>query len=163
MQKSTVAWAVTASKGVILAGVLASIVFAQAGDTVPWKSVSAGQLTPTADPPGFAITEVGVSTHVGKFTQIGTPTWINPNDHGQGAVTWIVKTAASGDQLFAYVAAISMEDFPVVEATIVIYDGTGRFKGATGSYVAKLTIDPATFTFTSTSTGTISTVGSRKP
>ena len=55
-----------------------------------------------------------------------------------------------------------MKDFPVVYATIVIYDGTGRFKGAKGSYIATLTIDPATYTFTSTSTGTISTVGSNK-
>jgi hypothetical protein len=122
---------------------------------VPWKGKSTGRLTPLPpDGQRFDVAEWGTATHVGNFTETGT---FNPAN----GITWIVITAANGDKLFGYVAD-EWGTLPVIQVSIVIYDGTDRFKGATGSYVGTLTVDMKTLTFTATSTGTISTVGANK-
>ncbi len=116
---------------------------------VPWKGKSKGQLTPDMTGAGlaYAIAEAGNATHVGNFTEVGTP------DPTTG-VTWITITAANNDELYGVVVGTS-GSLPVVEYNIVIFDGTGHFQGAQGSYVETLTIDPATLEFTATSAGTI--------
>jgi hypothetical protein len=73
-------------------------------------------------------------------------------------------TAANRDELYGMVVGLSGNT-----VYLLIFDGTGRFKGATGKISATLTIDPIpvnldplTLAYTATATGTISTVGSNK-
>jgi hypothetical protein len=137
--------------------VLAGALLAQAGDMVPYHSTVTGQAV--VDPPSGAILsieEAGIGTHIGKFTLSGAA--------DADGVIWFTVTAANGDTLFGAVVGGSGN---TVE--LAIMDGTGRFKGATGSITATLTIDPnpvsldpLTLAYTATTTGTISTVGSNK-
>ncbi len=63
-----------AAVGFFLAGALLSVVLAQAGETVPWKGTRSGHLIPTDfGYPFFAVAEAGEVTHVGKFSETGTP------------------------------------------------------------------------------------------
>jgi hypothetical protein len=116
---------------------------------VPFKAACAGDLIPGKDG-GFAVKEAGVATHLGKYTETIT---FPPEGTG------IVKIkAANGDMLFGSAFVISG-----TEVAVVIEDGTGRFKGAKGSYIAILTWIDATYTaYTATATGNISTVGWNK-
>jgi hypothetical protein len=117
---------------------------------VPWKGESAGRLQPVAASTGsaYAIAEGGNATHVGKFTAASTP------DPATG-VTWITITAANGDEVYGVITKVS-GNWPALSFKVVIFDGTGHFKGANGSYVETLTIDPTTGAFTAVSAGTIS-------
>lgn len=123
---------------------------ATAGKVVPWKGISIGRLTPDTTGAGLAYTvaEAGVATHVGIFTEVATP------DPTTG-VTWITITAENKDQLYGVVVGTS-GSLPVVKYNIVIFDGTGWFKGAQGSYVETLKINPKTLEFIAESAGTIS-------
>jgi hypothetical protein len=120
---------------------------ANAGKVVPWKGKSTGQLTFAGL--AYGIDEAGNAAHLGKFTEIGTPDSVT-------GVTWITITAANNDELHGVVVNES-GSLPELEFNVVIYNGTGRFEGAQGSYVETLTIDPATGAFTATSAGTIAT------
>ncbi len=139
-----------------LVGLLASAVFAQAGDTVPWKGVTSGitSLIPWAD--GTVVVEAGSSAHLGEFTEIG---W----EDGR-----IEITAANGDKLLGFSEILDISpDYTLAHVRITFTGGTGRFDNAKGGYIGTLQltlIDASTFTFafTGTSTGTISTVGSNK-
>jgi hypothetical protein len=119
-------------------------------DTAPWKGKSSGKLKTVQAGGGSAylFSETGTATCVGKFTEIGTP------DASTGT-TWITITAANKDKLYGVVVG-SSGSLPVLNYKIVIYGGTGQFKGARGSFVETLTIDPKTGAFTATSAGTIS-------
>jgi hypothetical protein len=142
----------------MLAGVLAGALLAQAKDMVPYHSTVCGQAV--VDPSSgdiLSIEETGTGTHLGNFTLTGAI------DEESGYFLFTV-TAANGDNLFGAVVGGSGN---TVE--LAILDGTGRFKGATGSITATLTIDPnpvsldpLTLAYTATTTGTISTVGSNK-
>jgi len=136
--------------GFLLAGILATLVVVQAKDTVPFKARCAGQLFFTDS--GVALEETGVASHTGAYRETGTPV---------DGVTWLELEAANGDCLHSVVVDVAGE-LPYLEVTILIINGTGRFEGATGSYIASLTINPLTLAYTATATGTISTVGSNK-
>ena len=144
--------------GLIAAGVLASVLLAQAKDTVPYHSTVNGQAVVNPETgANLSIEEVGVGTHLGRFTLSGAA--------DTDGVIWFTVTAANGDKLFGAVVGAS----PSGDTYLHIYDGTGRFKGATGDINATLTIDPnpasinpVTLPYTATTTGTISTVGSSK-
>ena len=115
-----------AALGMILAGVFAGLAAAQAGDTVPWKSTSIGQVTITES--GFVITEAGHAAHLGALTK-------------QSDLITAQYTAANGDTLEAVITGV-VDNFPVMGIQVVFVDGTGRFDGATGGYVATYLIDP---------------------
>lgn len=122
---------------------------AQGGDTVPYKSKTSGHLTFT--PGGFKIQETGIGTHLGKFTLIG--------ETDQNGDVWIALTAASGDQVFC-VSVDAAEDLSWVE--LEIYDGTGRFEGATGHIAAIVAMDWSTMDYAVVASGSITTVGSNQ-
>jgi hypothetical protein len=146
--------------GLIASGVLASVLITQAGDMVPYHSKTIGQMTMIYMPDGstavVAIEETGIGTHIGKFALSGA------FDLDSG-IFWFTATAANGDNLFGYVDGGSGN---TVE--LAIYDGTGRFKGATGHITATMTIantvnlNPLILAYTGTATGEISTVGASK-
>ena len=120
---------------------------------VPWKGNSAGEVQYTFDEQGNFISatveEAGFATHVGKFTS--RITFLAEERTGDLEIT-----AANGDMLVGYMAMLSDTAF-----VVAIEGGTGRFEGATGSYLGTLAwLDD--FTFTSEAEGTISTVGSNK-
>lgn len=116
---------------------------------VPFKAACKGQLTPKQDG-GFVIEEGGVATHLGNYTQT-----ITFPAEGPGVVK---LKAANGDMLLGSAFVLSY-----TEVAVVIEDGTGRFKGAKGSYFATVTwTDETNWTYTSTATGSISTVGWNK-
>ena len=148
-----------ANLSLIIAVVLLGSVSALGKDLVPWKGKTVGQLIPT--PLGFAVEEAGVATHVGRFTETATPTLVEV-DGATTVVTLIEITAANNDKLFGHVANLEASGFPVIYVEIVIDGGTGRFEGATGSYDGILVIDPVTLTFSGSSEGFISSVGSNK-
>lgn len=114
---------------------------------VPWNATSTGQVIPGQDG-SFTVKEAGFAAHLGNYTETVTFT-----PEGIGIVE---ITAANKDKLFG-----SLFFFSDTEVAVAIENGTGRFKGAKGSYIATLTwIDD--LSFTATATGSISTVGSNK-
>ena len=145
--------------GLIAAGVLTGMLVAEAKDTVPYHSVISGQAVINPDTGAILSTEeAGIGTHIGKFTLSGVA--------DADGVIWFTVTAANGDKLFGVVVGASPSG---EEIYLLIYDGTGRFEGATGDITASITIDPnpvslnpVTLAYKGTGTGTISTVGSNK-
>jgi hypothetical protein len=142
--------------GLIAAGVLAGALLTQAGDRVPYHSKTIGQMV--VDPASgniLSIEEVGVGTHIGKFTLTGA---------SEGGLFLMTAIAANGDNLFLVVVGLNGN---TVEMRIL--GGTGRFKGATGHITGTTTMDPTPVSldplilaYTATTTGEISTVGSNK-
>lgn len=123
-----------------------------ANKLVPWKGTGTGELVFETDAVGNVISvtvhETGVATHTGKYTET---VWLT------SATTGVVEVrAANGDKLFGTLLHLSPT---AVQVTIT--DGTGRFKGAKGRYVATLTMTGPT-SFVATSTGSISSVGLSK-
>ena len=131
---------------------------AQAPHEVPFKGSLSGTVAVTpVDPPFFnvVITASGEATHLGRFSLV-VPHLVNfATAVGEGDFNF---TAANGDVLTAHftgTADTSTPIFTIVEhATIT--GGTGRFAGATGSFTARRSYDPAAQTTTGTIDGTIS-------
>jgi hypothetical protein len=123
---------------------------ASAGEPVPFKGQSAGQITTTGFDPVQGIVSThevgeGEATHLGRFTVVGdvsvyvfTPTGI--------AIGNFTFTAANGDKVFAILSAHAGADPLHGEGTITIVSGTGRFQGVTGSFQVLTTfaVDPST-------------------
>jgi hypothetical protein len=104
----------------------------------------------------LSIEEVGIGSHVGKFTLFG--------ESDSGGVLSFTVTAASGDQFYGRVVGGTGN---TVE--LALEGGTGRFLGLSGNVTATLTVDPIpvsldplTMAYTATAVGEISTVGSSK-
>jgi hypothetical protein len=117
---------------------------------VPWTSTSTGQITFTS-PTTATVLEVGSAAHLGDYTAAMT---LNVSE----TVTGMVElTADNGDRLFGLLYGVSMEPTRI---RVVIVNGTGRFEGATGSYLETLTWSEYLSSFTATATGSISRVGS---
>ena len=145
-------WGISALIG---AGLLLGTLLVQGGDTVPYCGKVVGQIT-YLDNGGLMLQETGIGTHLGNFTVAG--------ETDENGILWFTITCASEDELYGVVAGQSGN---TVE--LLIYDGTGRFKGASGSITATLTFDPEPVSYnpliigyTAIGTGTISTVGSSK-
>ena len=138
------------SKRLITIGVLAVCAVAstniRAAELVPFKGTWTG-LTLSADPTNFPIISI-VSAGGGTVSHLGEATMISPHTTdvftGDTAGDQIF-TAANGDTLTAFCAG-----FPAFQpdGTVVgslecdITAGTGRFEGATGSYVFFLVATP---------------------
>ncbi|HVV73317.1 MAG TPA: hypothetical protein VHI52_17730, partial [Verrucomicrobiae bacterium] len=118
---------------------------------VPWALTSSGQASFETDG-SLVVTEAGTSSHLGKYTSKAV---FHPDLTGLGLGN-VVITAANGDQLLGlmYVS----DDYTYV--VVGIDDGTGRFKGAAGDYLGLLTWTD--MSFSSTGSGSLSTVGSNK-
>jgi hypothetical protein len=121
---------------------------------VPWKAASTGTVTYNYDSSGnfmsVTVVETGVDTHLGKYTESAT---LSPL--GWGLAGNVEITAANGDQLFGL-----MSDLPT-QVGVTITDGTGRFKGAKGSYIETLDWTGDT-SFDVSGEGSVSSVGSNK-
>jgi hypothetical protein len=141
------------------AAALLATFFVQGGQMVPYRSKTVGQVTTYFNDAG-AVTKVllqesGIGTHLGNFTVAG-------KTHEDGYLYFTI-TCASKDELYGVVVG---QDGNTIY--LQIYDGTGRFRGASGSITATLTYDPPvglnpqTIGYTAIGTGSISTVGSNK-
>ena len=109
----------------------------------------------------------GEATHVGHYTLTGI-TVINVLS--ASATGTLALTAANGDQLFLSLTGHALQPFSLKETTAnyTVTGGTGRFEGATGSWVADSHFEFAVNAGISPNPyeaeieGTISTVGSNK-
>jgi hypothetical protein len=144
--------------GLIAVAVLAGALLTHAGDMVPYHSKTIGHMQMLPDGSGpVAVEETGIGAHIGSFTLTGAI------DVTSGYFLFTV-TVANGDNMFGAIVGGSGN---TVE--LAIFDGTGRFKGATGHITATTTVDPnpvsldpLILAYTATTTGEISTVGSSK-
>ena len=111
-----------------------------AAQQVPFGGTLRGSftLTPIAGTTNALVvaTGMGEATQLGRF-QFHFPLTVNAMQEGSGTYTF---TAANGDRVFAVVAAKS-ELLPNglrrVAESAIIKGGTGRFAGATGSYLSE--------------------------
>jgi hypothetical protein len=121
---------------------------------VPWKAASTGTVAYNFDTSGnlisLTVMEKGVDTHLGKYNEIATLSPISWGFEGRVEIT-----AANGDKLVG-----TMSDLPT-QLGVTIEDGTGRFKGAKGSYLETLTWT-SDMSFNVSAQGRISNVGSGK-
>ena len=99
----------------------------------------------------------GVATRLGRFT-LDVPHVVNPATSQAAGLYKFV--AANGDRLTAQFTGqgtfIPGTDFLFIEETATITGGTGRFAGATGSFVVQRLFDTAEGTTFGFFDGTIS-------
>ena len=145
-------------------GVLTLLVFAApvaARDQVPFKGSLDGVATVTPRTPPFVFVNIegeGHATQLGHF-EVSIPHVTN-RSNGTAVGTYEF-TAANGDTLTAdFTSQVTPTDVPgvvSVAVTATITGGTGRFDGATGSFVGERLVDMAHGTVTESFKGTIST------
>src|SRR5262245_30290186 len=157
------AFAFAASAYLALAGQAA------AGEQVPFKGSLAGTvtITPIIGDPVFdvhvEIEGAGNATHLGDFS-LSIPHDVDrrtPPSPGI-AVGEYLFTAANGDELYAEFtgeATLIAPGFLSIVETATITGGTGRFAGATGSFVCERLFDIAAGTTVGSFDGTISRPG----
>jgi hypothetical protein len=118
---------------------------AAAGEQVPFKGSLEGVVTITPLAPPFVsvlVEATGEATHLGKFT-LEIPHVVNrANSTAIGSYQF---TAANGDTVFAdFTGQATPTTTPGVlhiEETATITGGTGRFRGATGSFTVERWFD----------------------
>ena len=130
-----------------------------AGEEVTFKGHLEAVETHTPLAPPFVMIDVdatGKASHLGKFTLDIAATL---NFVTKTAVGTYEFTAANGDTLTADFTGKSMPSatpgFISIVETATITGGTGRFAGATGSFVCERLLDAATLTSTGSFKGTI--------
>jgi hypothetical protein len=157
-RRSAVALAVVAVLG--FAGPVA------AGEQVPFRGSLEGDVERTfipGDPPRVFVQVEGSghATQLGQFT-FTAPHYVSPAT--RTAVGSYQFTAANGDTLTAdftgQATPVEGTTLLYIEETAVITGGTGRFAGATGSFVVERLYDTATDTTLGSFEGTISSPGS---
>jgi hypothetical protein len=133
---------------------------ADADDLVPFKGkldgvVSHYSVDPVTD--SVLVNATGNATHLGKFT-VSIPHLVNLPT--RAAVGRYEFTAANGDTLIAEFTGqaqpTSTPGVIYIVETATITGGTGRFTGATGSFVAERYFDRIQGTTTGSFNGTIS-------
>jgi hypothetical protein len=132
---------------------------------VPFKGRLEGAFTVTFDPPPSPFFSVllegtGNATLLGRFT-VEAPHRVNSATGN--AIGSFAFRAANGDMLTADFTGASSPTptpgvFAVVE-TATITGGTGRFAGATGSFIVERLVDLGTLSTTGSFEGTISSPG----
>jgi hypothetical protein len=131
----------------------------RAGDQVPFKGSFEGTVTRSLPPPPVEVNveAAGTATHLGKFT-LEIPHLVTP-PVGVGFYHFV---AANGDTVDAEFTGLSTMVAPgllyIVE-TATITGGTGRFAGASGSFVSERLYDIAAGTTVGYFEGTISRPG----
>ena len=136
------------------------------GKQVPFRGRLEGIATATPLAPPFVAVKLEGS---GNATQLGNFTVSIPHlaDRSNGTSVGTYEfTAANGDTLTAdFTGLASPSGVPgvvhIVE-TATITGGTGRFAGATGSFIGERLVDMIAGTITESFEGTISSVGESK-
>jgi hypothetical protein len=133
---------------------------AAAGEPVPFKGSLEGDVTVSPLTPPFVQVDVdatGNATQLGEFA-LAIPHKVNRAD--RTAVGTYEFTAANGDMLFAdFTGTATPTAIPgvlYIEETATITGGTGRFAGATGSFVCERLYDTIAGTTIGSFEGTIS-------
>jgi hypothetical protein len=132
---------------------------AAAGEQVPFKGSLEGTVTRSLPPPPISVLVEadGNATQLGRFT-VEIPHLVVP-PNGAGFYHFV---AANGDTLtaeFTGVSAPAAPGFLYIVETATITGGTGRFAGATGSFVCERLYDIAAGTTIGYFDGTISRPG----
>ena len=133
-----------------------------AGQPIPFKGTLDGVVThaPVDDQTDFVLVEAtGTATQLGQFA-VSAPHFVNTQARtAEGAFDF---TAASGDTLTAeFTGQASPTPTPgviLIVETATITGGTGRFAGASGSFVVERLYDRIAGTTTGYFKGTISSV-----
>lgn len=149
-----------------LLAVLSLAAPARAGDRIPFRGRLDGVVTHTAVSPtvdSVLVEAGGNANHLGRFT-LTIPHLVNRAT--MTAAGSYEFTAANGDTLFAeFTGQATPTATPgvlyIVE-TATITGGTGRFAGATGSFIAERLYDRIAGTTTGSFEGAISSPGSGK-
>ena len=132
---------------------------ASAGEQVPFKGSLEGTVTRSLPPPPISVLVegAGTATQLGRFTVDIPHEVVPPNASG-----FYHFVAANGDTLTAEFTGVSAPVAPgflhIVE-TATITGGTGRFAGASGSFVCERLYDIAAGTTIGSFDGTISAPG----
>lgn len=140
---------------------------AAAGDQVPFKGNLDGIVTHTPIDPLHDQVDVeatGNATQLGEF-MLDIPHVVN---HANGtAIGSYVFTAANGDILFGdFTGQATPTAIPgvlYIEETVTITGGTGRFAGASGSFLCERLFDRIAGTTIGSFEGTISSPGASNP
>jgi hypothetical protein len=140
---------------------------AAAGKQVPFKGSLEGVVTRTPIDPVFdsvLVDAAGSATQLGQFA-LDIPHVVN---HTNGtAVGTYEFTAANGDTLLAVFSGqatpTATPGVLYIVETATIVGGTGRFAGATGSFVCERLFDRIAGTTTGSFAGTISSPGAGSP
>ncbi|HEV3079096.1 MAG TPA: hypothetical protein VGY66_04930 [Gemmataceae bacterium] len=140
---------------------------AAAGGQVPFKGGLDGVVTHTPLDPQHDLVDVeatGNATHLGQF-MLDIPHIVN---HTNGtAVGSYEFTAANGDTVFAdftgQATPTSTPGVLYIVETATITGGTGRFAGASGSFVCERLFDRIAGTTSGSFEGTISSPGAGNP
>ena len=130
---------------------------------LPFKGRLEGSFTFVPDPPpstfasvDFALT--GNATHLGRFILTG-PHRVNLAETPATAVGTFEFTAANGDTLRASFTGIgtpaATPGIASIVETATITGGTGRFAGATGSFIVERIVDLINFQTTGSFEGTL--------
>ena len=141
---------------------------ARSTDVVPFKGRLEGSSTITFDPPPSSFFAVllegtGNATLLGRFALVAPH---RVDTRTGGAIGSLAFTAANGDVLTADFTGASGPTatpnvFAIVE-TATITGGTGRFAGATGSFIIERLVDLGTGLTSGSFDGTISSPGAGK-
>ena len=135
-----------------------------AAQELPFKGTLEGSFTFVPDPPPSTFASVdfvpltGNATHLGRFTLTG-PHRVNLAATPATAVGTFEFTAANGDTLRASFTGLGTPTATPGIASIVetatITGGTGRFAGATGSFIVERIVDLINLQTTGSFEGTI--------
>jgi hypothetical protein len=143
---------------------LALVRSAVAGDRVPLNGSFEGTSTRTPLDPPFVqdvITASGEASHLGRFDMVATAVVNLPTRSAIGTYEFV---AANGDTLTATFTGVSEPTATpgviLITETATITGGTGRFAGASGTFVIERLFTPATGETTGSIQGTISSPGS---
>jgi hypothetical protein len=145
----------------LVAGLALAIVAgpAAAQQPVPFRGSLEGDVTRLPVPPVVLVDveATGLATHLGRFT-LDVPHVVDPATSQAAGLYKFV--AANGDKLTARFTGqatfIPGTSFLVIEEAATITGGTGRFAGATGSFVVHRLFDTAEGTTIGSFDGTIS-------
>jgi hypothetical protein len=133
---------------------------AAAGEQVPFNGNFEGTVTRTMPPPPISVLVegAGTGTQLGLFA-VAIPHLVTP-PNASGTYHFV---AANGDLLTAEFTGVSTPTATpgvlYIEETATITGGTGRFAGASGSFVCERLYDIAAGTTTGSFEGTISAPG----
>ena len=139
---------------------------ADAAEQVPFKGRLEGDVTLTPAPPLLLedIEAMGTATELGQF-MLDVRLVVDPAT--RTAVGVYEFTAANGDTLYAeFTGLATPTEIPgvlYIEESAIITGGTGRFAGATGSFIAKRWSNPIAGTTVGYFEGTISAPGAVNP
>jgi hypothetical protein len=122
----------------------------------PFKgTVNAVETGTTVFPTRFLDREgTGTATYLGRYTEHVTMVINIPTLSSTGGATF----AANGDDLLATVAGQATRTSPTTLSIVEVYTitgGTGRFAGATGSFMLRSTVDQIAGVSTGTFSGAI--------